>query len=200
MLPPEVVMESGKVHHLVDLLARLKAKGSRPLIFSQWTNVLDILERVMRRLGYSYVRLDGSTAAADRQALCDKFNNQSGDQEEEEEESIFAFLLSTRAGGQGLNLTGADTVILHDVDFNPQMDRQAEDRAHRLGQTKTVTVHRLIAANTVDEKIHQMSLRKLQLGDAVLREGGAVAGTANEKSGDIAVMMMGEIIMDLLKK
>ena len=104
------------------------------LIFSQWTSLLDIMEWFMQQRGHTYVRLDGSTAVDTRLTIVDSFN--------EPANGIFAFLLSTRAGGQGLNLTGADTVILHDVDFNPQVDRQAEDRCHRLGQTRPVSVYR----------------------------------------------------------
>ena len=87
-------------------------------------------------------------------------------------------LLSTRAGGQGLNLTAADTVVLHDSDFNPQVDAQAEDRAHRLGQTRTVTVYRLVADGTVDAGIVALAARKAALGTAVLGEGGSDGGGA----------------------
>lgn len=110
------------------------APGSRVLIFSQWTSLLDIMEWFMQQHSHTYVRLDGSTLVEERLTIVDRFNEPSN--------GLFAFLLSTRAGGQGLNLTGADTVILHDVDFNPQVDRQAEDRCHRLGQSRPVTVYR----------------------------------------------------------
>lgn len=153
------MMTSTKFRFLADLLPKLKANGSRPLIFSQWTAVLDIIEWLMEVLQLPYVRLDGSTAVDERLATVDKFNTS---------DEVFAFLLSTRAGGQGLNLTGADTVILHDVDFNPQIDRQAEDRCHRLGQTKPVMVYRLITKSTVDQNIYNLSLRKLKLDAAVL--------------------------------
>lgn len=111
----------------------MKESGHRVLIFSQWTSMLDILEWTLDVIGVTYRRLDGSTQVTDRQTIVDTFNN---------DKSIFACLLSTRAGGQGLNLTGADTVIIHDMDFNPQIDRQAEDRCHRIGQTKPVTIFR----------------------------------------------------------
>lgn len=153
------MMTSTKFRFLADLLPKLKEKGSRPLIFSQWTAVLDIIEWLMEVLQLPYVRLDGSTAVDERLATVDRFNTS---------DDVFAFLLSTRAGGQGLNLTGADTVILHDVDFNPQIDRQAEDRCHRLGQTKPVMVYRLITKATVDQNIYNLSLRKLKLDAAVL--------------------------------
>jgi SWI/SNF-related matrix-associated actin-dependent regulator 1 of chromatin subfamily A len=87
-----------------------------------------------------------------RQTLVDQFNDA--------DSPIFAFLLTTRAGGQGLNLVGADTVILHDIDFNPQIDRQAEDRAHRIGQTRPVAIHRLVTDASVDENVYNIALRK----------------------------------------
>lgn len=153
------MMASTKFRYMKALLTDLKSKGSRPLIFSQWTAVLDIMEWLMEVSQYPYVRLDGSTAVDERLATVDRFNHN---------DDVFAFLLSTRAGGQGLNLTGADTVILHDVDFNPQIDRQAEDRCHRLGQTRPVMVYRLITKNSVDQNIYNLSQRKLRMDSAVL--------------------------------
>jgi len=159
-LPADAPLASGKAARLAQLLPTLKAAGSRPLIFSQWKIQLDVLEWLMRSLGLSYYRLDGSTPVEERQSMVDAFNAA--------DSPIFAFLLSTRAGGQGINLTGADTVILHDVDFNPQIDRQAEDRSHRLGQTKPVTVYRLVCEGTVDARIAEIAQRKLSLDAAVL--------------------------------
>ncbi|XP_040374278.1 protein CHROMATIN REMODELING 19 isoform X2 [Rosa chinensis] len=132
-LPDEDVMLSAKSQALAELLPTLKQTGHRVLIFSQWTSMLDILEWALDVIGVTYRRLDGSTQVTERQTIVDTFNNDT---------SIFACLLSTRAGGQGLNLTGADTVVIHDMDFNPQIDRQAEDRCHRIGQTKPVTIYR----------------------------------------------------------
>ena len=108
----------------------------------------------------SFLRLDGSTAVAERQQMIDKFQSPKS--------KVFAFLLSTRAGGQGINLTAADTVIIHDLDWNPQLDRQAEDRAHRLGQKNEVSVYRLVTAGSVEESIVKMQKRKKTLGSAVL--------------------------------
>ncbi|KDD72906.1 SNF2 family domain-containing protein, partial [Helicosporidium sp. ATCC 50920] len=159
LLSSEQLHSSSKFVFLAKLLPRLKAAGSRPLIFSQWTAVLDVMEWLMDELQLPYVRMDGSTAVEERLATVDRFNNCP---------EVFAFLLSTRAGGQGLNLVGADTVILHDVDFNPQIDRQAEDRCHRLGQTKPVTVYRLVTEGSVDQNIYDLSQRKLKLDAAVL--------------------------------
>ncbi len=173
-LTTEHMMASCKFRFLSELLPKLKEAGSRPLIFSQWTSMLDIIEWLMDFLQLPYVRLDGSTAVDERLATVDRFNNGTDD--------VFAFLLSTRAGGQGLNLTGADTVILHDVDFNPQIDRQAEDRCHRLGQTKPVSVYRLITKATVDQNIFGMSLRKLKLDHAVLDGITSGAGARNKQN------------------
>ena len=181
-LPVSAFAEAAKTAALVKLLDEIKSRGSRPLIFSQWKIVLDILEWVLRSRGHVFVRLDGSTDVHERQQICDAFNRRGSE--------IFCFLLSTRAGGQGLNLTGADTVIIHDCDFNPQIDRQAEDRCHRLGQTRPVTVHRLITAGTVDERIVQIAERKLDLDAAVLSDTKAMAAEENKA--------MHSIIEDLL--
>ncbi|KAI9315776.1 hypothetical protein BX666DRAFT_347644 [Dichotomocladium elegans] len=115
-------MDSGKVEKLKELLPAMKSKGNKVLLFSQFTRLLDILELVMDTLNIKYLRLDGETKLADRQILIDQFN---------EDKSIDVFLLSTKAGGFGINLTSANVVVLYDLDFNPQNDRQAEDRAHR---------------------------------------------------------------------
>lgn len=181
-LSPAAFSGAAKTSALVDLLATIKAKGSRPLIFSQWKIVLDILEWVLREKGHRFVRLDGSTDVHQRQQICDAYNKPGSE--------IFCFLLSTRAGGQGLNLTGADTVIIHDCDFNPQIDRQAEDRCHRLGQSRPVTVHRLVTAGTVDERIVQIAERKLDLDAAVLSDTKVMAAEESKA--------MHSIIEDLL--
>jgi len=99
--------------------------------------------------GYTYVRLDGSVKVENRQKMVDKFNLN---------KKIFCFISSTRCGGIGINLTGADTVIFYDTDWNPSMDKQAQDRCHRIGQTKTVNIYRLITVNTIEENIFKKSL------------------------------------------
>nr|DAD32543.1 TPA_asm: hypothetical protein HUJ06_011394 [Nelumbo nucifera] len=169
---------------LADLLPSLKKDGHRVLIFSQWTSMLDILEWTLDVIGVTYRRLDGSTQVAERQTIVDTFNNDS---------SIFACLLSTRAGGQGLNLTGADTVVIHDMDFNPQMDRQAEDRCHRIGQKKPVTIYRLVTKGTVDENVYEIAKRKLVLDAAVLE-----SGMELDSETDMSEKTMGEILSALL--
>lgn len=182
VLSDERVMISAKCQELAELLPSLKLSGHRVLIFSQWTSMLDILEWTLDVIGVTYRRLDGSTQVTERQTIVDTFNKDT---------SIFACLLSTRAGGQGLNLTGADTVIIHDMDFNPQIDRQAEDRCHRIGQNKPVTVYRLVTRNTVDENVYEIAKRKLTLDAAILESGAQI-----EKEGDAKTM--GEILSSLL--
>ncbi|XP_062113112.1 protein CHROMATIN REMODELING 19 [Humulus lupulus] len=185
VLQDKYVMRSGKCQALAELLPSLKQDGHRVLIFSQWTSMLDVLEWTLDVIGLSYRRLDGSTQVTERQTIVDTFNNDT---------SIFACLLSTRAGGQGLNLTGADTVIIHDMDFNPQIDRQAEDRCHRIGQTKPVTIYRLVTKGTVDENIYEIAKRKLVLDAAVLESGLEM----DEEGGETSEKTMGEILSTLL--
>ncbi|CAH8288739.1 unnamed protein product [Schistosoma bovis] len=126
--PESIISGSGKIQWLNNNLPKLICEGHRILIFSQFVIMLDILEEFLRITNRRYIRMDGSTPVSERQTLIDRFNSS----------SIEVFLLSTRAGGLGISLTGADTVIIHDIDFNPYNDRQAEDRCHRLGQKKYV--------------------------------------------------------------
>jgi SWI/SNF-related matrix-associated actin-dependent regulator 1 of chromatin subfamily A len=173
-LTPAAARASAKAAWLARRLPALVAAGSRVLLFSGWTSVLDALELLLADLGLPFSRLDGSTPVADRMALVDAFNDAATGPP--------VMLLSTRAGGQGLNLVGADVVVLHDADFNPQVDAQAEDRAHRLGQTKPVTVYRLVADGTVDAGIVALAARKAELGEAVLSgEGGGEGGGGRER-------------------
>ncbi|KAI8498571.1 ATP-dependent helicase smarcad1 [Branchiostoma belcheri] len=153
-LSPDLLLDSGKFRLLDSLLPDMAARGDRVLLFSQLTMMLDIVEPYLKRRKYKYVRLDGQTAVTERLQLIDQYNN---------DPDIFIFLLSTRAGGLGINLTSANTVILHDIDFNPYNDKQAEDRCHRVGQTKEVRVMRLVSAGTVEEAILQCAEHKLQL-------------------------------------
>ncbi|KAG1655262.1 hypothetical protein FOA52_009819 [Chlamydomonas sp. UWO 241] len=176
MLPDSALMASAKITMLDGLMPKLYAAGSKVLLFSQWTMTLDLLEWYMSLKGFSHVRLDGSTQVEDRLAIVDRFNDPT--------QGVFCFLLSTRAGGQGLNLTGADIVVLHDVDFNPQVDRQAEDRCHRLGQTKPVTVYRLVTKGTVDQNVLSIAERKLALDAAVLSD--VTIGDGDGDAGDDA--------------
>merc|ERR1719206_28611 len=118
--------------------------------------MLNVLEAFLNLYDYRYLRLDGSTKTEDRGKLMHHFNS---------DESIFCFILSTRSGGLGMNLTGADTVIFYDNDWNPTMDAQAQDRCHRIGQKKQVTVYRMICRNTIEERIlsraqHKFAIQK----------------------------------------
>ena len=128
------------------------------LIFSQFTTVLDILTIALDAMGVSWVGFTGATKVEDRQVLVDQFTN---------DPSITVFLLSTKAGGLGINLTAANWVILYDQDFNPQNDKQAMDRSYRLGQKKEVTVVRLICKGTIDQSIYELGTRKLELANRV---------------------------------
>ncbi|GLE02414.1 hypothetical protein PINS_up011252 [Pythium insidiosum] len=160
---PHLWENCGKLTLLYKLLPRLKAQDSRVLIFCQMTSMLDILEDFLRYFSYEYCRLDGQTKGEDRDAMMEEFNRPGS--------SKFAFLLSTRAGGLGINLATADIVILFDSDWNPQVDLQAMDRAHRIGQTKTVRVFRFISEGTVEEKIVERAERKLYLDAAIIQQG-----------------------------
>ncbi|CAH7666480.1 SNF2 family N-terminal domain-domain-containing protein [Phakopsora pachyrhizi] len=154
-------MKAGKIKLLKEILKDCESKGSRVLIFSQFTQMLSILEVVMKTLGYDYLILTGSTSVDERQPLVDRFTK---------DESISVFLLSTRAGGLGLNLMAADTVIIFDQDFNPHNDRQAEDRAYRLGQKRDVKVIKFITKDTIEEDILQLASHKITLDDTVSSE------------------------------
>ncbi|KAK9366025.1 SNF2 family N-terminal domain-containing protein [Lipomyces kononenkoae] len=154
-------MNSGKVEKLAEMLVDMKAKGDRILIFSQFTQTLDILESVLSTLDVSFLRLDGQTSVEVRQDLIDKFYD---------EEDITCFLLSTKAGGFGINLACANVVIIFDMSFNPHDDRQAEDRAHRVGQTREVKVVRLVTKGTIEEAILQLANTKLALDKSVSDE------------------------------
>merc|ERR1719341_384393 len=154
--------DCGKLQILANLLRTLQAGGHRVLIFTQMTKMLDVLESFLNYHGYVYMRLDGSTRVEMRQCLMERFNNDS---------KYFAFILSTRSGGVGINLTGADTVIFYDSDWNPTMDAQAQDRCHRIGQTRDVHIYRLVSERTVEENILKKANQKKILGDLAI-EGG----------------------------
>ncbi|XP_064535958.1 chromatin-remodeling complex ATPase chain Iswi-like isoform X2 [Drosophila montana] len=158
-----LVNNSGKMIILDKLLPKLQEQGSRVLIFSQMTRMMDILEDYCAWRNYNYCRLDGKTPHEDRNQMIQEYNM--------EKSTKFIFLLSTRAGGLGINLATADVVIIYDSDWNPQMDLQAMDRAHRIGQKKQVRVFRLVTENTVDEKIVERAEVKLRLDRMVIQAG-----------------------------
>jgi len=177
-----IVTNCGKMVVFDKLLKALKEQGSRVLIFSQMTRMMDILEDYMHWKGYNYCRLDGQTPHEDRQRQINEYN--------EPDSKKFAFILSTRAGGLGINLATADVVILYDSDWNPQMDLQAMDRAHRIGQKKQVRVFRLITENTVEEKIVERAEVKLRLDKLVIQQGRLVDNQKNALNKDEMLNMI----------
>lgn len=179
-LDEKVALESGKFKELDVLLPAIKNKGDKVLIFSQFTMMLDILEVYLRLRGHNYCRLDGSTPVMERQEMINSYNSS---------KDLFVFLLSTKAGGMGINLTAANHIILHDIDFNPYNDKQAEDRCHRMGQQKEVFVVRLISANSVEEGMLAVAQKKLELEKEVTGD-----STANDIESD------SQTVEHLLKK
>ncbi|XVF28377.1 hypothetical protein REPUB_Repub15cG0024300 [Reevesia pubescens] len=158
-----LVTNAGKMVLLDKLLPKLKERDSRVLIFSQMTRLLDILEDYLMYRGYLYCRIDGNTGGEDRDAFIEAFNKPGSEK--------FVFLLSTRAGGLGINLATADVVILYDSDWNPQVDLQAQDRAHRIGQKKEVQVFRFCTEYTIEEKVIERAYKKLALDALVIQQG-----------------------------
>lgn len=154
--------DCGKLQKLASLLQELTAGGHRALIFTQMTKVLDILEQFLNIHGYRYMRLDGATKIEDRQLLTEKFNR---------DNKIPVFILSTRSGGLGINLTGADTVIFYDSDWNPAMDKQCQDRCHRIGQSREVHIYRFVSEYTIESNILRKANQKRQLDNVVIQEG-----------------------------
>ncbi|KAJ6318581.1 hypothetical protein OIU76_014020 [Salix suchowensis] len=159
----EIMRASGKFELLDRLLPKLHATDHRVLLFSQMTRLMDILEIYLQLHDYKYLRLDGSTKTEERGTLLKKFNAP--------DSPYFMFLLSTRAGGLGLNLQTADTVIIFDSDWNPQMDQQAEDRAHRIGQKKEVRVFVLVSVGSVEEVILERAKQKKGIDAKVIQAG-----------------------------
>merc|ERR1719250_319733 len=166
----------------------MKNNMDRVLIFSQFTMLLDVMEKYLKIRGHRYMRLDGQTPVQERQTLIDQFN---------EDPEIFVFILSTKAGGLGINPTAANTVILHDLDFNPYNDKQAEDRCHRVGQTKEVKVIRFTSEDTIEEGIHNIAMEKLKLEQDVT---GEVDADSKTKKKDVARLLKAALGVDLKEK
>ncbi|TDL24318.1 hypothetical protein BD410DRAFT_786432 [Rickenella mellea] len=154
-------LEAGKITAMLRLLKAYQAEGRRCLIFSQFTQILDILQVILKKESIKYLVLTGSTPVDVRQALVDEFT---------EDESITVFLLSTKAGGMGINLTAASVVIMFDHDFNPHNDRQAADRAYRIGQKRDVEIVKLVTKGTIEEDMLRLGQTKLALDEAVAGE------------------------------
>ncbi|CAL9192040.1 probable ATP-dependent DNA helicase CHR12 [Musa acuminata AAA Group] len=159
----QIVRASGKFELLDRLLPKLQRAGHRVLLFSQMTKLIDILEIYLQLYDFKYLRLDGSTKTEERGTLLKNFNAP--------DSPYFMFLLSTRAGGLGLNLQTADTVIIFDSDWNPQMDQQAEDRAHRIGQKKEVRVFVLVSVGSIEEEILERAKQKMGIDAKVIQAG-----------------------------
>ncbi|KAK9470148.1 SNF2 family N-terminal domain-containing protein [Dipodascopsis tothii] len=177
-----LVQNAGKMIMLDRLLKRFKAQGSRVLIFSQMSRLLDILEDYCMFREYEYCRIDGSTAHEDRIQAIDEYNKPGSEK--------FVFLLTTRAGGLGINLTTADIVVLYDSDWNPQADLQAMDRAHRIGQKKQVMVFRFVTENAIEEKVLERAAQKLRLDQLVIQQGRAQQQNKGAASKDELLTMI----------
>ncbi|KAF1954546.1 hypothetical protein CC80DRAFT_493693 [Byssothecium circinans] len=162
--------DCGKLQRLAVLLRDLQAGGHRALIFTQMTKVLDILEQFLNIHGHRYLRLDGATKVEQRQILTDRFNN---------DPKILCFILSSRSGGLGINLTGADTVIFYDLDWNPAMDKQCQDRSHRIGQTRDVHIYKFVSEYTIEANILRKSNQKRLLDDVIIQKGDFTTDTFN---------------------
>ncbi|KAJ1949865.1 putative DNA helicase ino80 [Linderina macrospora] len=173
----KLIRYSGKMAVLDKLLMRLKAEGHRVLLYFQMTKMIDLFEEYLAYRKYTYLRLDGSSRISDRRDMVMDWQTR---------DDIFIFLLSTRAGGLGINLTAADTVIFFESDWNPTVDSQAMDRAHRLGQTKQVVVYRLITRGTVEERILQRARQKDEIHRIVIAGGDqkSAAAISTIRSGD----------------
>ncbi|MFC5531169.1 SNF2 helicase associated domain-containing protein [Cohnella yongneupensis] len=162
---------SAKFDQLMEIVEECRGAGKRALIFSQFTQMLGIIGKELSDQGVPHFYLDGSTPSSERVELCNRFNN--GERE--------LFLISLKAGGTGLNLTGADTVILYDLWWNPAVEQQAADRAHRIGQKNVVQVIKLVTRDTVEEKMHALQQRKKQLVDEVIQPGQEALSTLSEQ-------------------
>lgn len=154
--------DCGKLQKLAQILHDIIPQGHRVLIFTQMSKVLDILELFLNYHGYTYMRLDGATKIEDRQLLTERFNNDS---------RVKCFILSTRAGGLGINLTGADTVIFYDSDWNPAIDKQCQDRCHRIGQTRDVHIYRFVSEYTIEDNILKKAEQKKHLDNVIIQKG-----------------------------
>ena len=190
------VTDSGKLAQLDRLLRELKNGGHRVLLYFQMTKMIDLMEEYLTFRNYKYLRLDGSTKLEDRRDTVADFQTKP---------EIFIFLLSTRAGGLGINLTAADTVIFYDSDWNPTIDSQAMDRAHRLGQTRQVTVYRMITRGTIEERIRKRALQKEEVQRVVI-SGGSGAGvdfntrSKENRTKDIALWLADDDQAELIEK
>lgn len=179
----ELLEGSAKVARMVQLLQEQRSLGRKTLVFSQFTQFLDLIAEILQTVGVGFARLDGSTIVADRPDIVRVFQDPGS--------GMDVFLLSTKAGGVGLNLTAADAVIMMDLSFNPQDNRQAEDRVHRLGQTQPVRVHYFVCKDTIEEQILKTNLDKMALdykfgGQKMLLQGRDEPGSGAPAPGGVA--------------
>lgn len=176
LLPGQSSESSAKIELLMEMLDEVVAEDHKALVFSQWTSMLDLAEPHLDKAGIPYVRLDGTTR--DRKAVVDSFQGPDGPP---------VMLISLRAGGTGLNLTAADNVFLLDPWWNPAVEDQAADRAHRIGQQRPVLVHRLVAAETVEERMLELQAKKRALANATTSDGGT--GTYGLSRDDLLALL-----------
>lgn len=177
----DACFHSGKIQAMVKLVKQYKANGDRVLIFSQFEKMLNILEEVLTTIDIYFTRIDGRTSINDRQPLIDQFRD---------DKTIAVFLLTTKAGGTGLNLMAANKVIIFDGSFNPQDDVQAENRAHRVGQTRDVEVVRLVTKNTIEEQILRLGESKLALDRGVAGDDDKNAEANAQEAGEKEIARM----------
>jgi helicase SWR1 len=185
--------DCGKLQRLAVLMRDLVDNGHRALIFTQMTRVLDILEQFLNIHGWRYLRLDGATKIEQRQILTERFNTDT---------RIPVFILSTRSGGLGINLTGADTVIFYDSDWNPSMDKQCQDRCHRIGQTRDVHIYRFVSEYTIESNILKKATQKTILDNVVIQEGDFTTDyfhkmSVKELVGDVAGVTDRDAVLDV---
>ncbi|CAI5743591.1 unnamed protein product [Peronospora destructor] len=192
-----IVEMSGKMLILDKMLRELKRKGHKVLIFSQMTRVLDLLEDYLLMRDYSYCRLDGTTKLVDRVDQMQRFNKVSaGSVSANDDDNVFVFLLSTRAGGLGVNLIAADTVIFFDSDWNPQQDNQAMDRCHRIGQKNEIIVYRLVTENSFEDRMTQRAFEKRKLERVVIQRGGFKQRTTPAEAAKLTNTELDELLKD----
>jgi len=186
----KMIESSGKMILLNKLLPKLKAEGKKVLIFSQFTQMLALLEDYLTHFGYKYEKIDGAVKSKERQNAIDRFNDPTKKRD--------VFLLSTKAGGLGINLTSANVVIIYDSDWNPQNDVQATARAHRIGQQNEVLVYRLITAKTYESEMFERASKKLGLDQAIFM--GGVFQSTHENDPKSREKMNKQEIETLLKR
>eukprot|EP01038_Epipyxis_sp_PR26KG_P011065 gene11065-14851_t len=186
-----IVSASGKFIVLDRMLTRLKKEGRKVLIFSQMTELLNIIEDYLVYKNYTFTRLDGSTKMDDRQESIEDFNSKSAN-------NLFVFLLSTRAGGLGINLTAADTVIIFDSDWNPHQDHQAQDRCHRIGQEKSVVIYRFLTSGSVEIEMMKKQISKKKL-ERLTMQGGDFKKCGVKPKHGISIQRLRDLLEDDVK-